>query len=59
MQAALMATRARFGDRLDERRARIAEDEEQRAEYYQDEAKERWKEELYELQNGRFADVDE
>ncbi len=55
----LDAVKARLDERLSERRAEIEEDEEQRADYMQDEWKERYYEERYELENGRFSDVDE
>jgi len=45
--------------RLAERRSEIEENEERYAEYMQDEWKERYDEERYELENGRFSDVDE
>ena len=56
-QAAITATKKAFDGRLEELRAEIQENEERRAEQEQDE--ERWYEERYELENGRFADVDE
>jgi hypothetical protein len=40
-------------------RAEIKESEERRADYMQDEWKARYYEERYELENGRFSDVDE
>lgn len=42
-----------------ERRAEIEENDERRADQMQDEWKERYYEERYELENGRFSDVDE
>jgi hypothetical protein len=46
-------------ERLFEKRTQIEENEERRADHMQDEWKERYYEERYELENGRFADVDE
>jgi hypothetical protein len=50
---------ARLEERLSERRAEIEEDEDRRADYMQDEWKEQYYMERYELENGRFSDVDE
>jgi len=55
----LDVVKARLDGRLSERRAEIEENEERRADYMQDEWKERYYEERYELENGRFSDVDE
>lgn len=57
--AALASAKAYCEGRLLERRSKIEEYEEQRAEYNEDEWKERWHEERYEREQGRFADVDE
>lgn len=57
--ARLDAVKARLDERLHERRAEIEENEERRADYMEDEWKERYYEERYELEHGRFADVDE
>jgi hypothetical protein len=57
--SALDASVARALESLDERRAELEEAEERRADFYEDEWKERWYEERYEMENGRFADVDE
>lgn len=46
-------------DELEEALAKEKEAEEERADYMQDEWKERWYEEKYELERGRFSDVDE
>jgi hypothetical protein len=55
----LEAIKVAFEADLEERRAEIEENEERRADYDQDDLKERYYEERYELENGRFADVDE
>lgn len=58
-QAALTAAKGVFDGSLQELKAELEEDEERRADHEQDEWKERWYEQRYELENGRFADVDE
>lgn len=58
-QGAITAAKGVFDERLEEVKAEIEGNEERRAEDQQDEWKERWYEERYELENGRFADVDE
>jgi hypothetical protein len=55
----LEAIKVAFEADLEERRAEIEENEERRADHDQDDWKERYYEERYELENGRFADVDE
>jgi hypothetical protein len=55
----LTKVKQRLDARLQERRTDIEEAEERRADAMQDEWKERYHEERYELENGRFADVDE
>lgn len=55
----IVATRAVVDERLAERRSEIEENEERRADHYQDEWREQNYEERHELENGRFADVDE
>lgn len=55
----LEATNTRFYERLHVKRAEIKEEEGLYADDHEDEWKERWYEERYELENGRFADVDE
>lgn len=55
----LRSNTRRFIDRLEERRLEISEAAEQRADAMQDEWKERWFDERYQRENGRFADVDE
>jgi hypothetical protein len=57
-QAAIAAQKKRFDERLNEVKAELEEDEEQRADRDQDEWKERWHEQRYEVENGRFSDVD-
>lgn len=57
--SALDGAVARAVDSLEEWKAELEEAEEQGAEAYQDEWKERWYEERYEVENGRFAVVDE
>ncbi len=49
----------RFDERLSDRRHELRENEERRADYMQDEWKERSRDDRDELENGRFADVDE
>jgi hypothetical protein len=58
-KASLASAKEYYEGRLHERRAEIEENEERRAEYYEDEWKERWHEERYEREFGRFADIDE
>lgn len=58
-EAAIAAQKGRFDERLKGVKAELDEEEEQRADHDQDEWKERWYEQRYELENGRFADVDE
>ncbi len=58
-QAALTAAKGACDGRLQELKAELEEDEERRADHEQDEWKERSYEQSYELENGRFADVDE
>ncbi len=55
----LDAMKARLDEQFSERRVEIEEYEERRADYMEDEWKERYYEERYELENGRFSDVDE
>lgn len=55
----IRVTRERFDRLLAERRDEIEENEQRRADYLQDEWKEQYYEDKYELENGRFADVDE
>jgi energy-coupling factor transporter ATP-binding protein EcfA2 len=55
----LAGTEQELSGRLAERRTKIEEDEDRRADYTQDEWKERRYEAHYELQHSRFADVDE
>jgi hypothetical protein len=45
--------------RLSERHAEIEEGEQRRADAYEDDWRERYYEDQYELEHGRFADVDE
>lgn len=59
VRTSLAATKARFDERLHEKRAEIIEEEDLYADSHEEEWKERWHEERYELENGRFADVDE
>ncbi len=58
-QRSLAGMRGRLEERLHEKRDEINEQEDRRADYMQDEAKERWREERHEMESGRFADVDE
>lgn len=55
----LDALKASRKERLSEKRAEIEENDERRTDHMQDEWKERYYEERFELENGRFADVDE
>ena len=59
VQAAIAAQKGLFDERLNEVKAGLDEEEEQRADRDQDEWKERWYEQRYEREYGRFADVDE
>ena len=56
--AALESAFDRATGRLDERRAELEEEDEDRADYYEDDWKEQWYEDRYEMESGRFADVD-
>ena len=58
-QAMIAAKKGRFDGRLNDLKAELDEEEAQRADHDQDEWKERWHDQRYELEHGRFADVDE
>jgi hypothetical protein len=57
--AAIATLKRPLLERLEERAAELQERDEERAEAMQDEWKDRYAEERYELESGRFADVDE
>jgi hypothetical protein len=57
--SALASAREFVDSRLAERLGEIEDDENQRGDYFHDEWKERYYAGKYELENGRFADVDE
>jgi hypothetical protein len=58
-EAAMIKLKSRFEARLDERRSEINDDEEARSDSMADEWNERRAEEQYEMERGRFSDVDE
>lgn len=55
----LAEEKAHVDQRIGERRAEIEDDEDRRAEFDEDYRRERWSEDRYEQEHGRFADVDE
>jgi hypothetical protein len=59
LQAFVNTLRNEMCQRLAGRRLEIEEDDERRAEFYEDDWKERYHEERYELEQSMFADVDE